>query len=311
MGRRMQSLIAMCRFWIIPTRRRKALSERTRSATDTHPCSVISEQAATCSTVNCAMEDAPGTWEYFNESIALARRITKLPLLLALVSGNDDKKLLDLFERQLTYYVVKRNHRKQSVQEWLETAKRSQTHQRQCRDGSTVYYASVQRQVTVAEHVHRIRIVIVARERLYDALGQYLLEPEVIVQSYWTNLSCSELTIEKVYHNHGTMEQYHAELKSDMGVERLPSGKFHANMLHLLFSMIAFNLLRRVGMTLLKSEQTPGKRGRRLRLRTVIQGVMYMAGMMIHHSGQVCLRISSHHSWARAFCWSHTAYSSA
>jgi hypothetical protein len=257
--------------------------------------------------LNCELRNggkhsnAPGTWEYFNESIALARRVTELPLLLVLNSGNDDKKLLDLFERQSTYYVVKRNHRKESVQEWLETAKRTQTPQRQCRDGSTVYYASAHPDITVGEHAHRIRIVIVARERLYDTHGQYLLEPEVMVQSYWTSLSCSELTVEKIYHNHGTMEQYHAELKSDMGVERLPSGKFHANILHLLFSIIAFNLLRRVGMTLLRSEQTPGKRGRRLRLRTVIQGVMYMAGMMIHHSGQVFLRISTHHAWARAF----------
>jgi hypothetical protein len=29
----------------------------------------------------------------------------------------------------------------------------------------------------------------------------------------------------ELYHGHGTMEQYHRELKSDMRVERLPSGK--------------------------------------------------------------------------------------
>jgi hypothetical protein len=29
-----------------------------------------------------------------------------------------------------------------------------------------------------------------------------------------------------LYHAHGECEQYHSELKTDMGVKRLPSGKF-------------------------------------------------------------------------------------
>jgi hypothetical protein len=267
--------------------------------------------------LNCELREgsmhsnSAGTEEYFEETIGLARQATDLPLLLVLDSGNDDKKLLNQFEERTVSYVVKRNPRKESVQEWLETAKTHQKHQRTGRDGGTVYYASISREVTIGKQIRTIRIVVVARERLWDANNQLLLEPEVSVESYWTNLPCSEVQVEKLYHMHGTMEQYHAELKSDMGVERLPSGKFHANMLHLLFSMIAFNLLRRVGMTLLRSEKIPGKRGRRLRLRTVLQSVMYMAGLFIHHSGQVVLRISTNHAWANAFQWSYASYSTA
>jgi hypothetical protein len=267
--------------------------------------------------LNCELREGSkhsnvaGTLGYFQETIELARRATDLPLLLVLDSGNDDKKLLDLFEDECASYVVKRNHRKESSKEWLETAKIHQNHRREGRDGSTVYYASVHRDIEVNKQTRSIRIVVVARERQWDEHGQWLLEPEISVESYWTSLPCGEMQVEKIYHMHGTMEQYHAELKSDMGVERLPSGKFHANMLTLLFAMIAFNLLRRVGMTLLRSDKTPGKRGRRLRLRTVIQSVMYMAGLFIHHGSQVTMRISSHHAWSKAFLWSHASYSSA
>jgi hypothetical protein len=53
-----------------------------------------------------------------------------------------------------------------------------------------------------------------------------LLEPETRVETYWTNLPGEATEVEHIYHQHGTSEQYHAELKSDLGVERLPSGKF-------------------------------------------------------------------------------------
>jgi hypothetical protein len=44
------------------------------------------------------------------------------------------------------------------------------------------------------------------------------------------------------YHAHGESEQYHSELKTDMDVERLPSGKFETNELVLELAMIAYNL---------------------------------------------------------------------
>ena len=63
-------------------------------------------------------------------------------------------------------------------------------------------------------------------ERLYDDDGNRLLVPEIEVNPYWTNLICSADEVIDLYHAHGTSEQFHSELKSDMGVEQLPSGKF-------------------------------------------------------------------------------------
>ena len=71
------------------------------------------------------------------------------------------------------------------------------------------------------------------------------------VNTYWTNLpGCDEVIA--LYHAHGTSEQFHSELKSDMGVEQLPSGKFCVNRLVLLCAMIAFKLLRTIGQQAIK-----------------------------------------------------------
>jgi hypothetical protein len=68
--------------------------------------------------------------------------------------------------------------------------------------------------------------------------------PEIEVNSWWTNLNCEAEKVIGLYHEHGTSEQYHSELKTDMEVERLPSGKFEVNRIVLGVAMNAYNALR-------------------------------------------------------------------
>lgn len=245
---------------------------------------------------NCA-----GTVDYFTETISMGKAITPIPLLMVLDSGNDARTVLQELLFSDVYLVIKRNLRSESVQDWFAFAQAQAEHVRKAKDGSVVYYATEQRELTFDEVTETVRIVVVARERLCDEHGQILIEPEVSVDTYWTNLDAAATDVEQVYHQHGTSEQYHAELKSDLGVERLPSGKYHANELHLLFSMVAFNLLRRIGTQLLLTGKSPGKRGRRLRLRTVLQSAMYLAGLVVSHAGQLVLRVCEHNAWTPAF----------
>ena len=89
-------------------------------------------------------------------------------------------------------------------------------------------------------------------ERLYDHDDNRLLVPDIEVNTYWTNLTWGADEVIALYHAHGTSEQFHSELKSDMGVEQLPSGKFCVNRLVLLCAMIAFKLLRTIGQQAIK-----------------------------------------------------------
>ncbi|EDK24065.1 conserved domain protein [[Ruminococcus] torques ATCC 27756] len=44
------------------------------------------------------------------------------------------------------------------------------------------------------------------------------------------------------YHAHGECEQFHSEIKTDMDVERLPSGKFDTNELVLELTILAYSI---------------------------------------------------------------------
>lgn len=73
---------------------------------------------------------------------------------------------------------------------------------------------------------HGVRIVFEITERTTDKDGQVLLFPDIELNTWWDNTGCPDKDVIELYHQHATMEQYHSELKTDMGMERLPSGKF-------------------------------------------------------------------------------------
>ena len=64
-------------------------------------------------------------------------------------------------------------------------------------------------------------------ERTTDKKGQVLLTPEIELEGRWTSLPVSDKKIVQLYADHGTSEQFHSEFKTDLDVERLPSGKFY------------------------------------------------------------------------------------
>ena len=49
-----------------------------------------------------------------------------------------------------------------------------------------------------------------------------------------------------LYADHATHEQFHAEIKTDLDLEHLPSGKFATNDLILTLAAMAYNLVRLV-----------------------------------------------------------------
>ena len=82
----------------------------------------------------------------------------------------------------------------------------------------------------------------------------------------------------QLYADHGTSEQFHSEFKTDLDVERLPSGKFATNALVLGVSMLAYNVLRWIGQNgLLGRHSLKRHKAKRRRIKTVMQELMYVA----------------------------------
>ena len=103
-------------------------------------------------------------------------------------------------------------------------------------------------------------------------------------------------------HAHGESEQYHSEIKTDMDVERLPSGKFESNKLVLELTMIAYNILRIIGQESLKKKDAPGrKKIHRRRIRTVISNLMQFAGHLTEHAGRLVMSIGRSNRWRFTF----------
>lgn len=98
-----------------------------------------------------------------------------------------------------------------------------------------------------------------------------------------------------LYQDHGTSEQFHSELKTDMDLERLPSGKFEVNSLVMSCAALAYNILRYIGQLGLLGDKTPVRHGaKRRRLKTVMQELMYLAARLIETGRRLRLRFSRH-----------------
>lgn len=252
------------------------------------------------------------TPDFLRETIELCRQLTDKPLLIRLDSGNDASENIGIFmEESYRYnnvsFIIKRNPRQESKEEWLASVKDCCTNIQKPRDGKTVYTGQTFRDVTYTlpdktEKTAGIRTVYEITERTIDRHGQYFIVPDIELGTYWTNLPLSDRDIIDLYHAHGESEQYHSEIKTDMDVERLPSGKFDSNKLVLELTIITYNILRIVGQESLKKRDDPGrKKVRRRRIRTVISNLMQFAGHLTVHAGRLVLSIGRSNRWRFTF----------
>ena len=137
----------------------------------------------------------------------------------ALDSGNDASENIGIFmEESYKYnnvsFIIKRNPRQESKEEWQGSVRECCQNIQHPRDRKTFYIGQTFRDVTYSlsdneEKTVGIRTIYEITERTIDRYGQY-----------------------------------HGEIKTDMDVERLSSGKFESNKLVLELTMITYNILR-------------------------------------------------------------------
>ena len=252
-----------------------------------------------------------GTGQWIAQTLQMARKITDETILFTADSGNDSSDNVEMLREQPnTDFILKRNLRKQDPAEWLALAK-EQTGEKKHEEvdiGARAWYGEEEVALPGQDDVPedkqvKQRVVFRATWRFARPDGvtaQYVTDPQITIDAYWTSLDWTPQQIQAFYQQRGTSEQYHSELKSDMDLERLPSGKMAANQQVLDLAMIAYNLLRLLGRQMLETGLVPGRkaRSRRLRLRTVMQNLMYMAGRLVRHARRCTLHIFKGHGWA-------------
>jgi len=218
--------------------------------------------------------------------------------LIRLDSGNDAEENFAHFGEE--FFIVKRNLRRECPEQWLATARRVGD-LRVSRDGKNVYTGFVDHLCPggAKSAMSPVPVAFEVIERLTDPDGNRLLIPTIEVNTYWTNLPCAATEVGALYHDHGTSEQFHSELKSDLDIEQLPSGKLCVNKVVLLCGMLAFNLLRTLGQEVIaRSHLAPVKiKVRRWRLKTVLQNIVYCAVRVIRHGRSIKLHFGKTCPW--------------
>lgn len=245
-----------------------------------------------------------GTVEFLQETIELCKKLTDQPLLIRLDSGNDSIDNVAVLMDSGCYFIIKRNLRRESKADWFDMAKQFCKNIENPRDGKTVYKGSDWKTVTSKQFDKEftLRAGYEITERTIDKNGQFYLIPDIEVETWWTNLGVDDQEIINLYHAHGECEQFHSEIKTDMDLERLPSGKFNTNALILELAIMAYNILRMIGQGTIGGRAPRQKRDvKRRRLHTVISNLIMMACHITSHARQLIMGLGKSNVWRHIF----------
>lgn len=247
-----------------------------------------------------------GTPEFLKEMIGICRQMTEEPLLFRLDSGNDSAENIGILMENGCHFIIKRNLRKESKEDWLKMAEGNSGDISHPRDGKTVYIGSDWKEITYrtedgTEKRATIRMGYEITECTMGKNGQFLLVPDIEVNTWWTNTDFTDRDVIAHYHAHGECGQFHSELKTDMDLERLPSGKFQTNELALELAILSYNILRMIG------QESPGKRNPRLK-RTVINNLVNMACHITEHARKLVIGLGKSNVWREVFQYVYYAF---
>jgi len=239
-----------------------------------------------------------GTTEFIDQSLDYAHQLVDAPFLLVADGGFDSADLLRLLDKRAnTGFIVKHNLRKETEAQWLQTAKQYGRLVKQTKE-KRVYQGSVYR--TVEGIKDPVRMVFEVTE-IRSKDGQLLWTPETIVFSAWTSLDAAEEEVLKAYRQRGTSEQYHAEFKTEMDMERLPSGKFAVNSAFLKMGMLIYNMFKVIDQDMVYAKALGLKKATRRRMKTIMRSIVYMCGKIIRHSRRLILQLACPRPWYEFF----------
>ena len=254
-----------------------------------------------------------GTLDYILQTVDLAKKLTNQPILARFDSGNDSMiNAIKLSKIENLNFIIKRNIRSRQYREMIiDEALENYTYISDNQQGIKIYHFEkteliqyFENEIPIQADVRKIFSLI---ERTVDKYGQLLLEPVYQLHAWWTDLDQQRYPVESIielYKDHATSEQFHSEYKTELDIEKLPSGKFLTNELILAFSQITFNILRFIGQKVLISEHYPIKRKvSRLKIRTVLRKIIGLPAKFIIKNKRPCLKISFNNPFSETFRW--------
>lgn len=159
---------------------------------------------SSCARANSTVKKAP---EFLQETLACLKTLPHHHYLVRMDAGHhasDNIDVIDDFNKAQNDipvdYIVKRNLRRESTEQWLKTAQQHGVLS-EPRAGKKVYLGGVTQECTNNQPV---RIVFQVIERTITAAGRHLLIPELDVETFETSLTEDAGIIVNLYHDHAT-----------------------------------------------------------------------------------------------------------
>lgn len=245
--------------------------------------------------------------------LPMAAKLTPLPLLVRADSGLCSLKIMQevcaqaaALSREIAL-IIKWNPRKAPMEaiaaERVLDPSTMWCHQREgkrmCLWTQALSLDGVGTQANPARRVMRLIERTIVDLGFCHRHGNPLLLPDYELEGWTTTLpqSFTMQDIIDLYKDHATHEQFHCEFKTDMDLERLPSGKFDTNFLVCTLAAVAMNILRLIGQNALIGKDAPLRHAaKRRRMKTVMQEIMFKAGRMIKHAGRWVLGLGANDS---------------
>ena len=232
---------------------------------------------------------------FLKRVLSKARSLTSRKILVRLDSAHDALETrATLADHEDVDFILKWNPRKEDQRKLADRifAEGEVTEPRQ---GKRIGLLTLSFEQRYQGKTYRFSRVMRAVERTIDRKGQLLLLPEIELEGWWTTLEFPAKEVMGLYEDHGTSEQFHSEIKTDLDLERLPSGKFATNALILTLGGLVYNILRAIGQIGLVEGATPVRHpAKRRRIQTVIQELMYLAARLVKTARRLKLLFSRH-----------------
>lgn len=250
------------------------------------------------------------TIPFLTKIINLAKEIIKEDkLLFTLDSGHCCKDNIELFRNEKVDYIIKKNNRKEDLGDIFKSAKKKYEEDKEkekprvkkieSREGKEYYISSIEETHYLKNDAGKyspvdVRVVQECIQRTIDKHGQVLIIPEYEIKQYYTSLGndISNEDVIELYHKHATCEQFHSEIKTDLDLDRLPSGKFNTNEVVLKLAELTFNMLRMIGQASISLQKDNLKVERR-RIKTVIKDIINLVSKIVLHARQEYIALSN------------------
>ena len=234
---------------------------------------------------------------FLKETIDLAKQTTKEPLLARTDCAHDCSDNVLLFTEKEVEFLMKKKNIVADKPEFYFHEAQEKGRKKETREGKERYLYSYEKIYVCKKEEGAsinipVRIVVDAIRRTSKPDGQILLMPEYECKRYVTSLQeASEEEIIELYHLHATSEQFHSEIKTDMDIERLPSGKFSTNEIVLGLGGMVYNILRLIGQINCKLETSKKRVIERKRIKTVIKDMIMLASKLVKHARKEVIKI--------------------